>query len=181
MTKSNRRRSSAATLGLWCSPAIAAAQHDPPAQSPHGRLGSMPAQEWLARCRLRRCRSQARFPGRPFRQTMTIKVDACGRSSLEAGRRSLASEAQFAGGAAPAGRRKTRVGARHTASLVGAGAGPTTGAPLQGSLWRTTGQIPRGQFNWHAQGEESEGGLSPHQTSAPSSLMLGGAGPLWAL
>ena len=192
----------------------------------------------LARCRLRRCRSQARFPGRPFRQTMAIKVDACGRGSLKAGRRSLASgleflqaalgrfratllqhrqgvsrptqpsmpqvtgalralgpglrerpegrrcrvpgsasvrcplrgpracpevlatphrharahtpqwlsEAQFAGGVAPAGRRKTRAGARRTACLAGAGAGPTTGAPLQGGLWRTTGQIPRGQL-----------------------------------
>ena len=49
-----------------------------PAMGPYARL---------ARCRLRRCRSQARFPGRPFRQTMAIKVDACG--SLEAGRRSL--------------------------------------------------------------------------------------------
>ena len=52
-----------------------------PAMGPYARL---------ARCRLRRCKSQASFP-----QTMAIKVDACGRGSLEAGRRSLASGLEF--------------------------------------------------------------------------------------
>ena len=41
----------------------------------------------------------------------------------------------------------------HTACLVGAGAGPTTGALLPGGLWRTAGRVPRGPLT--RQSEES--------------------------